>query len=187
MKTLMISLVLASAGCAADGQPWDGVALDGMSTLHFSSADEGVYPDTSVLIDPANPFALGRIGDQTIWKIQSNGDMVAGFYAWSTATARGATGERQYYAALDLKAVYEEAKASADELPEVRTRAIRGFQAMLDNFPDAVTYDATGTIAWDLATPSVQAILDLGGKVAGGWVIVTNGDGSKRAVRPSGH
>ena len=35
--------------------------------------------------------------------------------------------------------------------------SIRGFQAMLDYFPAAVTYDATGTIAYELATPSVEA------------------------------
>jgi hypothetical protein len=181
-----IAIMLAlGAGCAADGQPWQGQVLEG-SRLHLASPDEGVYPDRSVLADPNNPFALGAIGDTTIWDIQKNGDNVASFYAWATACARGATGERQYYAALDLKAVYEAALADDAELPEVRARAIRGFQSMLDHFPDAVTYDATGTITYDLATPCVQSILDLGGKVQGGWVLVPRDGGGQMAVRRAG-
>lgn len=181
MRTSIV-LVLVMAGCAADGDPWSGEPLP--DALRFTSADEGVYPDRSVLDDPANPFADGALADATIWKLQASGGEVAAFYAWATADARGGTGERQYYAALDLKAVYEHDNASAAELPDVRDRAIRGFQAVLDHFPTAVTYDATGTIAYELATPSVQAILDLGGDVLGGWVLVTRPDGSVVAVHP---
>jgi hypothetical protein len=173
---------LVGTGCAGDGESWSGEDLAGMKlTLH--SANEGIYPDKSVLGDPDNPFAGGSIGEDTIWKIQSSGNIVAAFYAWSTACARGASGERQYYAALDLKAIYEQNMAVEADMPLVRDLAIRGFQSVLDNFPDAVTYDATGTIAWDLATPSVEGILDLGGKVLGGWVIVQTENGGKMAVR----
>ena len=174
-----IYLVLFASACAADGDPWSGATLP--DTLALASADEGVHPDRSVLDDPANPFARGALADATIWDIQSSGNAVAGFYAWATAGAHGATGERQYYAALDLKAVFEQ--DLADDAPEVRARAIRGFQAVLDFFPTAVTYDATGTIAYELATPSVQAILALGGEVEGGWVLVTKEDGSVVAVQ----
>jgi len=173
----IVFLLLAS--CAADGEPWSGGPLP--DRLALASADEGVYPDTSVLADPGNPFALGAIADATIWDVQSRGGPVAGFYAWSTQLARGATGERQFYAALDLKAIYQLSKA--DDLEAVRQHAIRGYQAVLDYFPTSVTYDATGTIAYDLATPSVLAIQELGGTVAGGWVIVTTSDGGQKAVR----
>ncbi len=63
----------------------------------------------------------------------------------------------------------------------VRDRAIRGFQAMLDHFPEAVTYDVTGTIAYELATPSVKAILELGGEPVG-WILVMGPDGTTVAV-----
>jgi hypothetical protein len=179
MKRTILLLVLA--GCATDGDPWSGEVVP--DTLEFYSADEGVYPDRSVLDDPANPFAYGALADTTVWELQSHGGPVAGFYAWATANARGATGERQYYAALDMKAVLELEKADAGDLDEVRARAIRGFQAVLDYFPTAVTWDATGTIAYELATPSVQAILALGGEVLGGWVLVTKEDGTVIAVQ----
>jgi hypothetical protein len=182
MKTMPLVLVLAATGCAADGDPWSGEVLP-QSPLVFHSADEGVHPDRSVLDDPANPFARGALSADAVWQLQRSGGNVAAFYAWATLNARGPSGERQYYAALDLKAIFELEQADDADLPEVRDRAIRGFQAVLDYFPDAVTYDATGTIAYELATPSVQAILDLGGEVLGGWVLVTTPDGGVVAVQ----
>lgn len=179
---LALLAVLAS-GCGVDGQAWTGVGF-GDEPLVLHSANEGVYPDRSVLTDPRNPFKDGAIGDATIWQIQSNGGPVAAFYAWATACARGATGERQFYVALNLKSIYEAALAVEGDMETVRANAIRGFQAVLDHFPTSVTYDATGTIAYDLATPSVEAILAMGGKVQGGWVIVTVDGGGKKAVRP---
>jgi hypothetical protein len=176
-----VFLAVLCTGCAADGSPWSGDEVPG-APLRFSSDDEGVHPDTSVLDDPANLFATGALTDDTVWQLQTSGGNVAAFYAWATALAGGATGERQYYTALDLKAIFELDQADADDLPVVKDRAIRGFQAMLDYFPDAVTYDATGTIAYELATPAVVAIEDLGG-VAVGWVLVATEDGGVVAVR----
>jgi hypothetical protein len=183
MRIRWLVLAIAVSGCAADGDPWDGEDLPG-APLHLASADEGIHPDRSVLEDPANPFDVGALSDDTVWLLQRNGGNVAAFYAWATANARGPTGERQYYAALDLKAIYELDQADADELPDVRDHAIRAFQAVLDFFPTSVTYDATGTIAYELQTPSVQAILALGGTVLGGWILVTTADGVEIAVRP---
>jgi hypothetical protein len=47
-----------------------------------------------------------------------------------------------------------------------------------------VTYNNTGDIAYDLATPSYRAIIDLGGKVSGGWILVQTAEGNTRAVKP---
>jgi hypothetical protein len=182
MRIGSIVLVLAASGCAADGDPWGGEPLPG-APLDLYNASEGVYPDRSVLDDPANVFAIGALSDDSIWELQRNGGNVAAFYAWATANARGASGERQYYTALDLKAIYELDQVVPDDSARVRDLAIRGFQAVLDHFPLAVTYDATGTIAYELATPSVQAILALGGDVLGGWILITTGDGTVIAVQ----
>jgi hypothetical protein len=179
MRILVLALI--TTGCAADGDPWGGETIPGALDLY--SDDEGVHPDRSVLDDPANPFATGELSDETVWRVQSSGGNVAAFYAWATANARGASGERQYYTALDLKAIYEQEQAVDDDLELTRDLAIRGFQAVLDYFPDAVTYDASGTVAYELATPSVLAIMDLGGEVMGGWVLVTRADGSVVAVQ----
>jgi hypothetical protein len=180
MRTLCLLTVLAT-GCAADGVPWTAQGLP--DNLHLASSDEGVYPDGSVLDDPANPFSRGALDDQTVWDLQAHGGNVAAFYAWATATARGATGERQYYAALDLKAIHDLGQCDEAEIPEVASRAIRGFQAVLDHFPTAVTYDASGMHAYELATPSVVGIIALGGTPSGGWVLVTKEDGTVIAVQ----
>jgi hypothetical protein len=172
-------LLLPLAACATDGVPWSGESLPSALVLH--APNEGVHPDRSVLDDPANPFSDGELTDATVWQLQSNGGAVAAFYAWATRNARGASGERQYYAALDLKTIFERGLAADADLPAVRGVAIGGFQAVLSYFPDAVTYDATGTIAYELATPSVLAILDLGGTVDG-WILVMTPDGRTVAV-----
>ena len=177
MRSLLLLLPLAA--CATDGVPWSGEALPAELVLH--SPNEGDHPDRSVLDDPANPFLDGELTDATIWQLQSNGGAVAAFYAWATANARGPSGERQYYAALDVKTIYQRGLAADEDLPAIRDVAIGGFQAMLAYFPDAVTYDKTGTIAYELATPAVMAILDLGGTVDG-WVLVMTPDGRTVAV-----
>jgi hypothetical protein len=168
------------AGCATDGDPWAGGELPA-APLVLQSATEGVHPDRSVLDDPANPFVDGDLTDATVWQLQSSASAVAAFYAWATANARGPTGERQYYAALDLKTIFDRGMTADADLPLVREVAIAGFQSVLTYFPKSVTYDASGTIAYELQTPSVLAILDLGGTVEG-WVLVMTPDGRTVAV-----
>ena len=180
MKRAAAIVLMLVAGCATDGDPWAGGALP-ESPLVLQSVTEGVHPNRTVLDDPANPFSDGELTDATVWQLQSSASAVAAFYAWATANARGATGERQYYAALDLKTVFDRGMAADADLPLVREVAIAGFQAVLTYFPKSVTYDASGTIAYELQTPSVLAILDLGGTVEG-WVLVMTPDGRTVAV-----
>jgi hypothetical protein len=84
----------------------------------------------------------------------------------------------------NLLAVYQNGEASQLELPRVREQAIRAYQSVLDNFPDAVTYDATGTFAYDLVTPAYKGITEMGGTVQGGWTLVKLTNGQDRAVKP---
>ena len=174
---------LLAAGCAADGDPVGPENLQGLIlTLH--STNEGVYPDQSVLTDPNNPFANGTLRQDTIWLIQSRGGNVGAFYAWATECAHGCNGERQFYAATDLAAIYAGSQANPDQLELVRANAIKGFQAVLDNFPKDVTYAADGVTTYSLATLSLKGILALGGKATGGWVLVPTDDGVGLAVHP---
>jgi hypothetical protein len=178
-----LALALASAGCTTDATYYYGESVAGMK-LSLSDPDEGIFPSLAALSDPDNPFAHATMGDQTKWNVQSSGEPVASFYAWATVNARQPYGESQYYVAFNLKATYAASAADVDDLPEIRARAIRAYQTVLDYFPDAVTYDASGTVTYDLATPSYQAILDLGGKVQGGWILLQNANGQPRAVKP---
>jgi hypothetical protein len=174
---------LFGAGCAADGDPVGVEVLKGLK-LELDSANEGVYPDKSALTDPNNPFAIGTLSQDTVWEVQSRGGNVGAFYAWATLCARGCNGERQFYIATDLAAIYFGSQANPDQLPLIKANAIRGFQAVLDNFPKDVTYAADGVTTYGLATLSLKGILALGGKATGGWVLVPTDDGVGVAVQP---
>lgn len=127
--------------------------------------DEGVYPDTSVLDDPANPFAAG-IDDTLKWEVLST-DCVPGFYAFATALAYRPTGEHQFYTAQCLHVVYDGARLAPEDTYWAWSAAVRGYQVVLDVFRGDVTYDATGTIAYDLAPLAWDAILAMGGTPEG--------------------
>ena len=169
-----------TAACAIEGEALDAIDLDAIE-FHICGPDMGIHPDDSVLVDPDNPFAGVAISDTGKWAIQSRASGVAAFYAWATVDARAPSGEAQYYAALNLRLVYERELARPDQLPFAKLQAIRGFQSVLDNFPDSVTYDATGTVTYGLATPAYEAIVALGGEPEG-WILVTTTGGDRRAI-----
>jgi len=142
----------------------------------------GVHPNKDVLLDPNNPFRLSDVGADTKWDIQNDGGNAAAFYSWATRLANEPTGEHQFYAASRLRDIYSTGEGKPEQREEVRKVAIRGFQAMLDYFPNAVTYDVTGTIRYRLALQAIEAIRALGGTVEGNWILVTSADGIPDAV-----
>ncbi|MBZ4396199.1 hypothetical protein OWM54_26720 [Myxococcus sp. MISCRS1] len=184
MKTCLVLLAaLAASGCYDRASYVYGESMEDL-TLQVHDATMGVHPSTTVLDDPNNPFVDSTPGTETKWLIQANAGPVASFYAWATLLARGPYGEAQYYVGLNLLGVYQNGLASQQDLPVVRELAIKAYQSVLDNFPDAVTYDATGTIQYELVTPAYKAIVEMGGTVTGGWVLVRTSSGADKAVRP---
>jgi len=175
--------VLALAGCTRTPAYLYGRDFTNLEFQAFS-ANEGVYPDRSILDDPNNPFSTDPPTDDGKWVLEANAGPVAAFYSWATLNAINPYGEAQYYTAHDLQQIFRTGQASADQLPAARDLAIRGYQAVLDNFPTSVTYDLTGKIAFSLATMAYQGIVGLGGTVQGGWVLIKAEDGSDHAVRP---
>jgi hypothetical protein len=170
--------LLALTGCAEiEPAEYDyGLDLDNL-TYNLFTLSTGVYPSADVLDDPNNPFTRG-VGRQTKWDIQSADLPIASYYAWATWLTGEPTGEAQFYTALNLHAIYDRRLADPDDLYYVRLIALDAYQTVLDEFPDAVTYDATGTIAYDLAPSAYAGIQALGGVVEGDWVLITNADGS---------
>ena len=138
-------------------------------------------PDTSVLDDPNNPFADG-FDPEMRWTLTSDGQWIAAFYAWASHNAFGAHGEAQFYTAQALHQVYNRQLSQPDDRYLVWTLAIAGYQAVLDLFPEDVTYDVTGTVAYRLVPLAYQGILDLGGEPEGNWVVVTTEDGGTDVV-----
>lgn len=174
---LALAVVAALASC---GEPAQWRFGENVTALRFrpTGPTEGVYPDRSVLLDPENPFHVYPLGPTTKWDLMSGGANVAAFYAFATALANEPIGENQFYAAKNL-AELAQANALQDgvDAGTVLTQAIAGYQAVLTHFPDSRSYDATGTQSFRLATPAYQAIVALGGRVEGNWVLVTTPDG----------
>lgn len=177
-------LALPLAGCV-DGPPYlYGERITGRTFVPMGET-VGVYPSDAVLADPRNPFADDPVFDDTRWDIEASGDPVAAFYCWATQLAYRPGGEHQYYAALNLHRVFDAERAAPDDMEAVRQLAVDGYQAVLDHFPGSVTFDATGTIAYGLATPAYQGIVALGAAPTGGWQLVTTADGGLTAVKTS--
>lgn len=180
---LAVNSVLLDA-CGGPAQHRFGSNVTG---LLFTPIDttEGIHPARSVLLDPGNPFARAPLGTTTKWDLIEAGADVAAFYAFATALAHEPIGENQFYAAASLARIAATGAVPDPALKEpVRNMAIAAYQSVLDHFPDARGYDATGTTSYRLATPAYQAIIELGGKVQGDWILVMTSNG-EQAVRAS--
>lgn len=176
LTTLFVCGLLLCLGCV-DAPPYYYAEIVGGQTFVPINETIGAYPDDSVIGDSANPFAHATPGLETRWDIESYGDPVAAFYSWATLLVREPTGENQFYAALNLQRIYQVGRADEADLSAVRDLAIAGYTALLESFPESVTYDATGTIAFNLATPAYQGIVELGGVPRGWTLVVTEGEG----------
>lgn len=178
-SALLLSATLLLAAC--DEPPPSYRFGTNVSGIRFElvSADEGIHPDTSVLSNPRNPFRRWSIGDDTKFQLLNSGGSAGGFYAWATLLARVATGEHQFYTARKLGEIADSNELSGADQATVKQMTIRAYQSVLDNFPDSVTFDATGTTAFRLATPAYKAIVARGGKVRGDWVLVQTADGEE--------
>lgn len=169
--------VLALSACSVEPAEYDyGMHLSQVD-FHLYAEDMGVYPSDSVLFDPANPFAQTGVGEETKWEVFEAGHWPAAFYAWATVLASGPYGEAQFYTAVAAQGIYDRQDCESKDLFYVRQIAIGGYQQVLDEFPDAVTYDATGTTAFPLGVPAYQGIVSLGG-VPDGWILVEGEDGA---------
>ena len=169
------------AACEVTPATYDyGVDLESV-TLVPVATDEGVHPSTAALTDPNNPFADSGVGVETKWELLDAGYWPATFYGWATLTAEQPNGEHQFYTAQAAQQVYERRDCAPEDLYYVWQIAIGGYQAVLDHFPNDVTYDATGEFAYPLAPTAYAGIVSLGGTPEG-WTLVTGEDGTQTVV-----
>lgn len=179
--TTLIPLPLLLAACLDEPARYVyGQDLDDLELVLWTR-EVGVHPDTSILDDPNNPFVAGMDGELR-WELTADGAFVPAFYAWGTWLAREPGGEAQFYTALALAEIYVHQEHAPEDRYFVWERAIAGFQAVLDHFPDSVTYDATGTVPTRLAPWAYDAIVALGGEPQGDWVVVPTEDGGQTVV-----
>ena len=181
LHPLFICAILLSVSCGEAGRFIYGDTLDQVE-LSLNDSTLGIHPSLSVMDDPNNPFRFARSGAETKWEIESAGYPVARFYSWATWLATEATGEHQYYTALALRDIYRQGLVPEEKREQVRQLAIRAFHAMLAFFPDAVTYDFSGTVAFPLARDAYQAIVDLEGDPSP-WRLVEDIEGEEVVIQ----
>ncbi|HCV22424.1 MAG TPA: hypothetical protein DGN59_03115 [Candidatus Latescibacteria bacterium] len=187
MKTMraicpLLLALLAIGGCSDRGDFVYGSPLSD-EPLRVFDETAGIHPSKAVLEDPNNPFARASSGAQTKWDLQGTGNHVTAYYSWATWLAHQPTGEHQYYVGVSLRDIWANGEARQADLSRVHDMAIAAFQSVLDNFPDAKSFDSTGTFSFELVTASYRGILDLGGTPSGNWLLVTDPNGNEKAVR----
>lgn len=157
VRAALCVLLVGINGCneerdANDGMLINSIILPTDVVLDFYCADVGVYPETCVLGDPANPFVTTTIIEFSVSdpdatnKFDLFNSIPAGptgakarFYFWATALAQRASGENQFYTALALHELFDANSnvLSKDEL--VREQALKAYRSLLQNFFGSVT------------------------------------------------
>ncbi|MFK7928656.1 MAG: hypothetical protein AB8H79_10750 [Myxococcota bacterium] len=185
-KTATAFLTLFCVGCAELPEPEYiyGGYVEGLEFIVLD-VDQGVHPNASIMQHPENPFRRG-ISLESRFAVQSAGP-VAAFYGWATSLVQEPTGEHQFYAASAARDIYFSERADPEDLVFARDIAVRGYREVLLSFPDSAgTYDATGTVRFDLLGQTIDGIVSLGGVVPPGWSVVESPDGTRTGVYVGG-
>jgi hypothetical protein len=134
---LIIGLILFISGCdSKDGEYLTNIELPTDYLLNLYSIDEGIYPDTSVLDNPDNPYANASISMENVWDLNDEcPSPKARFYLWSTILANIPTGEYQYFTA---KALHELYTVGGSE--NAKMQAKKAYRSVLDHFYGSVTW-----------------------------------------------
>ncbi len=135
---IVLSLVLIIiAGCdRKNGTLVDVVDLPTDYILDLYSANEGIHPDTSILDDPANPYAKANLNMENVWDLNdASPSPKAKFYLWASILANIPVGEHQYFTAKSLHELY-----TAGGSENAKEQAKKAYRATLDHFFDDVTW-----------------------------------------------
>lgn len=137
-------LALTLSGCGevdeSDGDIRNIVALptDDTIPLELYCPNIGIFDETCILDDPANPYASSPFGEELKFVLDADApSFTAKFYLWGTALARGigAPGENQFYVALNLHRMWASSNSET-----TRLQALRAYRSYLDNYFGSTTF-----------------------------------------------
>ena len=182
MHKLILALAALTlvSGCPEEPSYVYPIELADIEYVFFDET-EGIYPSTTVADSPYNPFATSGMDDVTKWEVEASGAAAAAFYSWAMVNLRGPHGEAQFYTALNLQRIFERELTAPEDLFRLRGMAIDAYQAVLDNWPDDVTYAAEGFVL-PLNLLAFDGIVSLGGYPAG-WVRITDDNGNAAVIQ----
>ncbi len=143
------------------------------TTLYLYFADEGIYPDTSILEDPFNPYAKYSASEleRVKWNHIDSGNPCEDFYVWATHLALAPGAEAQYYTAkaLEKASLLEERVRNMPRkgmvfrgFGNLKKQAIRAYQVIIDYWPRAMSYDPRQNLWWSLEEGARENIYRLG-------------------------
>lgn len=138
-------LVVSLPGCGGDsgadnGQIVNTVVLPTDAFTYLFCPEVGVGEENCVLFDPGNPYVRASVSDATKFKLASDAPSAKSrFYLWSTALARNARGENQYFVADSLHTIFRD-----ESSPLAQDQAKKAYRSVLDNFFGSVTFSEAG-------------------------------------------
>ena len=183
--SLAVLLVLVTGCEDYERQYRFGTNITGLQ-FEFFDADEGVHPSDIVLTNPNNPFRNHPISNEAKFEILASGGNAGGFYAWATLLANIPTGEHQFFTAVKAHDIATSGELESEEdVCRVTLIATRGYQTVLDEFPDSVSFLEDGTPFY-LAPLAYRGIESLGQPVQGDWVLSVDADGNDVVTRIAG-
>ena len=177
----LAAATVLSTGCLDAPENYYGIDLTQV-TFELESTEMGIHPSKAVLEATSNPFRENDVGAEMKWTVLSYGGSAAAFYAWATRLANEPSGEHQFYTAISLQRLYDNQEVAAVLLPYVRDMAIDAFSAVLEYFPDGISFDASGQFSFRLAPAAYDAIIALGAPAPAGWAKVTTADGGTTVI-----
>ena len=149
-------VVLATTGCktgsqdSGDGVISNDIVLPTDTNLTLACENVGIYTETCIEDDPANPYrnvGISEFDDNTEEegnKFALNDAIPPGptgakarFYLWATALARRSGGENQWYTARALHEVWSAQPIKNDK---IREQALRAYESILQNYFGSVTF-----------------------------------------------
>lgn len=190
-----LCLLLSTAGCEIEAPEFrfgDQITSD---TFNLYSDRVGILVVTvesgggfglneDILEDPNNPFRNNPPSLQTRFDILASGGPVASFYAFGTTLVTQPTGENQFYTSRSLEQIYDLELAPADQLPDIRSQAIFGYQTILTIFPESVSFlDASATTFFRVPTEAYFGLQRLGGDIPPNWTLIETANEGLQAVR----
>ena len=139
----LFTAVLLLAGCGGgEGDGGDNstdltLPTDNSALIRLHCDDMGIFEEDCVLDDPDNPYRNSPISEMSKFELAGDApSLVAEFYVWATALARGAgaAGENQFYVALKLHQIWG---VNGEEV--IRNQALRAYRSYLDNYFGSTT------------------------------------------------
>lgn len=134
---LLVILTFFIMGCdPKNGSTVTNLELPLDYELNLYGENEGIYPSTTTLDNPNNPYRNAGINMSNVWDFSEDSPSAKSrFYLWATLLATTPTGEHQYFTAKSLHELY-----TVGGSENAKIQAKKAYRAVLDHFYDSVTW-----------------------------------------------